>query len=109
MEGDNSWVIHLKVVVFPAPFKPNRPKHSPFSTQKFKFLIATISSFLEQQPPLVNTFLIFFNLTLYSFLFETPFSFVTPTVSKFDLPISSKTKLSSIFVSNLLSGGFVYE
>ena len=41
-DGDNSWVMHLNVVVFPAPFNPNNPKHSPGSTQKLIFLIAIV-------------------------------------------------------------------
>ena len=58
--------MHLKVEVFPAPFNPSKPKHSPVSTQKFKFFIAIIFSGFLQQPPLLNSFLIFFNLTTYS-------------------------------------------
>ena len=59
--------MHLNVDVFPAPFNPNKPKHSPGSTQKFKFLIAIFFSCFKQQPPLLlNSFLKFFNLTVYS-------------------------------------------
>ena len=41
--------MHLNVVVFPAPFNPKRPKHSPFSKQKFKFFIAIVPLFFLQQ------------------------------------------------------------
>ncbi len=34
--------MHLNVVVFPAPFNPKSPKHSPFSKQKIKFFIAIL-------------------------------------------------------------------
>ena len=40
--------MHLKVVVFPAPFTPNNPKHSPYSIAKFKLFIAVL--LLLQQP-----------------------------------------------------------
>ena len=33
---------HLNVVVFPAPFIPNNPKHSPYSRQKDIFLTAFV-------------------------------------------------------------------
>ena len=40
LSGDISCVIHLNVVVFPAPFKPNNPKHSPGSMQNYLLLHA---------------------------------------------------------------------
>ena len=101
--------MHLKVVVFPAPFNPKSPKHSPGSTQKFKLFIAIISCSLEQHPPFLKTFLIFFNLTEYSLLFDIPFSLVTPILSELALSISCKTRLSSILVFILSSEGLVYE
>ena len=62
--------MHLNVVVFPAPFNPNNPKHSPGSTQKFKFFIAIIFLFfLQQEHRYPNSFLIFFNLKEYFDIF----------------------------------------
>ena len=63
--------MHLNVVVFPAPFNPNNPKHSPGSTQKFKFFIATIFLFLlqQQEQGYPNSFRIFFNLKEYFDIF----------------------------------------
>ena len=104
--------MHLKVEVFPAPFNPSKPKHSPVSTQKFKFFIAIIFSCFLQQPPLLNSFLIFFNLTTYSLfilliLLLISFSFYIFIYSLFALSISSKTKLSVISVDIFSSFGFL--
>ena len=85
--------MHLNVDVFPAPFNPNKPKHSPGSTQKFKFFIAIIFfCFLQQVHLFLNSFLIFFNLTTYSLfiLLLTSFSLYIFISSLFALSISSK-------------------
>ncbi len=55
--------MHLNVVIFPAPFNPKRPKHSPGFIPKFKFFIATTSSLAELQQIFVKTFLKFLTLT----------------------------------------------
>ena len=101
--------MHLKVEVFPAPFNPSKPKHSPVSTQKFKFFIAIIFSCFLQQPPLLNSFLIFFNLTTYSLFILLLISFALYIFisSLFARSIYSKTKLSVISVDNLSSLGFL--
>ena len=54
---ENSCVIHLKVVVFPEPFGPNIPKHSPSSKQKFKFFIAVTSFFLDLQHNIIYSYI----------------------------------------------------
>ena len=56
-------MIHLNVVVLPAPFNPKRPKHSPRFIQKFKFLIAITSLFAFLKQPFLYIFLKFFTLT----------------------------------------------
>ena len=40
----SSLVIHLNVVVLPAPLTPNKPKHSPYSKQNDIFLTAGVIS-----------------------------------------------------------------
>ena len=42
-----SFVIHLNVVVLPAPFTPNKPKHSPYSKQNDKLRTAFTSEELQ--------------------------------------------------------------
>ena len=101
--GDISCVMHLNVVVFPAPFNPNNPKHSPGSTQKFKFFIATILfSLLQQAQFFLNSFLIFFNRKEYLEIFLAVFSLVITISSSFALSISFKTRLSLTSGASLL-------
>ena len=76
--------MHLNVVVLPAPFNPNKPKHSPGLIAKFKFLIAIISLSCLLQHPLANIFLKFWTFTAYK--------------SSFTFLISSKLSISSIFI-----------
>ena len=47
--GKYSNDINLNVVVFPAPFVPKKPKHSPISKLKFKLFISFILLFFLQQ------------------------------------------------------------
>ena len=57
--------MHLNVVVLPAPFNPNKPKHSPGLIAKFKFLIAIISLFFDlQQKVSLNIFYKIFILNI---------------------------------------------
>jgi hypothetical protein len=39
--------MHLNVVVLPAPFTPNKPKHSPYSKQNDKLRTALTSEDLQ--------------------------------------------------------------
>ena len=115
--------MHLNVVVFPAPFNPNNPKHSPGLIAKFKFFIATISFSCLLQQPLVYIFLKFFTLTannssfksfvssivLEPSIFIKPFSDVVIISILFTLFISLITSESLISVSSLLSVDFLKE
>ena len=102
--------MHLKVVVFPAPFNPSNPKHSPGSTQKFKFFIATIFLlfFLQHEQQYPNSFLIFFNLKEYFDILLSLFPSLIDISSALAFSISSKTRLSLTFCSILLLLRIIY-